>query len=206
MSRNQLIAGLTIVAALFLGSGLAMAAHSDDLGCGNCHVAHKAVVADGSTYGVPLWSPAYSTTAALPTFTVYTSAAFDLLSTGITQPDGPSKLCLGCHDGAYTGVTAAHTIGDGKAMTLTESHPISFVYNTALSTSTKLKVPGELWDPSTKLSGLTPTGTIVTDMLDKNSKVQCTSCHDVHTTGKGVYQLRVDYTDGKTLCQKCHNK
>ncbi|MDD4889296.1 MAG: cytochrome c3 family protein [Phycisphaerae bacterium] len=183
-----------------------MAAHSDDVGCGACHVPHKALKPDATSYGVPLWNPAVNSDAALPTFTLYSSPYFDAVvgTGGITQPDGPSKLCLGCHDGTYAGITASHSFGTGGEMTLAQSHPISFVYNTALSTSPNLHVPGEFKDPHTADSGLG--GTIEATMLDANSKMQCTSCHDVHTSGIGVYQLKKDYTDGKSLCQTCHNK
>lgn len=206
------IFGLTAVAILLLVGAPAQAGHSSR-GCSNCHVPHLATPQDtDGKYGVPLWSPLKATGTLSDAFTVYSSPTFDALGTGITHPDGPSKLCLGCHDGTYPTVATKgiHVFGDGKAMTLTESHPISFKYDTALTVNPKLKVPGSLKDPSTALSGLTPAGTIATDVLDKYGKMQCTSCHDVHASGvaSSADMLRWDYDadNGKTFCRKCHNK
>jgi hypothetical protein len=213
------VTGLTIVAgSLWFGQpAMAQTAHPDKpgMGCASCHVPHKALkedtVANGTAaYGVPLWNPAAVTTAS---FTVFSSPSFDALATGITQPDGPSKLCLGCHDGGSygvaNGITTAHSFNAGGGMSLTTMHPVSFVFDVALTNNPNLKVPGELKNPVTTVSGLSPAGTVDTDMLDKNHKVQCTSCHDIHSNGAknvGTWDLRIDYTDGKTLCQKCHNK
>ncbi|MDD4889299.1 MAG: hypothetical protein PHU85_05165 [Phycisphaerae bacterium] len=198
-------------AAGVLWTGLAVeAAHGQihaNAPCATCHVPHKAVppTSDGS-FG-PLWNPTLGAVP-LPTFNLYTSPTFDALATGISQPDGTSKLCLCCHDGGYGAINPVHTFGDTAAMTLTESHPISFVYNTALSASTNLHVPGSLKDPSSALSGVTPSGTIAADLLDTNGKVQCTTCHDIHHSGISEYHLRIDYTadNGKTMCRTCHNK
>lgn len=133
----------------------------------------------------------------LAVFTLYSSPTFDALGVQITQPDGASKLCLGCHDGSYAGVSPDHVFGEGKAMTLSESHPISFRYDTSLALSSKLRVPGSLRDPATVASGLTPAGTIATNLLDANGKMQCSSCHDIHHSGLGTHHLRYEYeSDG----------
>ncbi|MDD4889298.1 MAG: hypothetical protein PHU85_05160 [Phycisphaerae bacterium] len=204
---TKLAAVLSVCAALGWASQARAGAHSD-WGCGLCHLPHKAAKpTDASaSWGVPLWNPV-NTQDGLPTFNVYTSPAFNALGTGISQPDGPSKMCLGCHDGTFW-VSTIHTFGNTKAMTLTESHPISFVFDTALSTNPNLHVAGSLKDPATALSGLTSGGTIATDLLDSHGKVQCTTCHDVHTSGQGDYHLRYDYSAdaGKTMCRTCHNK
>jgi len=213
-----LVVALTMVAVLAAGQpAMAQLAHPDKagMGCASCHVPHKALpqdtVANGTAaYGVPLWNPAAVPT--ITSFTIYTSTTFDALATGITQPDGPSKLCLGCHDGGAYGLAAGilptHSYGAGGGMSLTTTHPISFVYDVALTNNPNLHVPGELKNPLSTPSGLSAAGFVDTDMLDKNHKVQCTSCHDVHSSGKniGTWDLKIDYTDGKTLCQKCHNK
>jgi predicted CXXCH cytochrome family protein len=126
------------------------------------------------------------------------------LGTDIAQPNGASKLCLGCHDGSYTaftsgGANATYVFGveDLKA-----THPISFTYDTALAAKTLHH--GRVKDPATATSGLG--GTIAQDLLDAKSKVQCTSCHDVHTTGIGDKMLRLPYGDDDgTLCMVCHD-
>ncbi|MFW6189152.1 MAG: cytochrome c3 family protein [Planctomycetota bacterium] len=182
-----------------------MAAHSDH-GCSNCHVPHKAGTADDpdASWGVPLWSTA-QTSDGLPTFTLYSSETFDALGTDIGQPDGPSKLCLGCHDGSYE---VFDFIPDSEAIFGTESlatsHPVSFTYDSTLAN----KTDGELAIPGTTQSGLG--GTIAHDLLDSQNKMQCTSCHDVHTTGIGEYLLRYDTgpdnENDQVLCRVCHNK
>ena len=178
----------------------ALAAGHANFGCGECHVSHIARVAGSG----PLWSTAY-TAAGLPTFRLYSSATFDALGTDIGQPDGPSKLCLGCHDGSYAGFTGTT---DRSAVfgpdDLARTHPISFTYDSALAARVR---NGMLRDPATTSSGLG--GTITADLLDDNGKVQCTSCHDVHVTGRGRNYLRYDYkagsSGGEKMCRICHN-
>jgi predicted CXXCH cytochrome family protein len=117
------------------------------------------------------------------------------------QPTGDSKLCLGCHDGAnpeYSFMTPEFKFG---ANDLISSHPISFIYDSALAT-----VDGALKDPS---EPSTLGGTISEDLLDPDSKMQCGSCHDVHTSGIGDSLLRgYDYgiQYGPQLCRMCHLK
>ena len=199
---RQLLTCLVAVGVILLVGGVAQAAHSDH-GCANCHVPHQAGdPTDPGAHGVPLWSNA-QTADGLPTFTLYSSPSFDALGTDIGQPDGPSKLCLGCHDGSYA---VFAYIPDTEAIfgpdDLARTHPVSFTYDTALAG----KVGDGLRDPSTALSGLG--GTIAADLLDDQGKLQCTSCHDIHLTGKTEYLLRVDIDieGDEALCRICHNK
>ncbi len=200
--KSQFLLAAIAVVALGLGvSGELFAAHSDH-GCFNCHVPHKSGDATNpDAYGVPLWSNAQLTDG-LPTFTLYSSNSLDASDLG--QPDGPSRLCLGCHDGSY--VVFAQYLPDSEAIfgpeDLASSHPVSFTYDTPLATA-----DGALHDPSTVTSGLG--GTIEQDLLDEQSKMQCTSCHDVHTTGIGDYLLKYDIEADPSLgeavlCQACH--
>ncbi|MDD4889297.1 MAG: cytochrome c3 family protein [Phycisphaerae bacterium] len=217
MSHKMTILGLMTVAALALSS----AAQAHPSKCSSCHIPHKAALETDpkAGYGVPLWTTigptppkitgAYSTL--LITFNLYTSPRFADLATDISQPDGPSKLCLGCHDGYTSSVGFNNTgVGSGTNVTntLSESHPISFTYDTALTTNTKLRVAGELKDPATALSGVTPAGTVATDLLDSHGKLQCTSCHDIHSTNTRENFLRFDFAadNGKTMCRTCHAK
>lgn len=167
--------------------GLVFAVHSDT-GCKSCHTPHHAA----DLPGVPLWNG----TETLKIFTLYSSATLDAT---VGQPDGPSKLCLGCHDGSLPALVGS-SMDFGSD--LSTSHPISFIYDGALAISDPgLKDPG---DPSTL------GGTIAGDLLDPASKVQCTSCHDVHSSGVGTAYLRgYDYFDGfggSDLCRMCHLK
>ena len=80
-------------------------------------------------------------------------------------------------------------------------------------------------DPALTASGMG--GMIKDDLLDSQGKMQCTSCHDVHSSGFGDYMLRWDgilgdplggstLSDGTTntfvkgselpMCKTCHNK
>lgn len=172
----------------------------EDLGCGTCHIAHMpGGASDGSLRG-GLWNTR-RTTGDPPVFTLYSSPTFDALDTDIRQPDGPSKFCLGCHDGSYSGFAS----DPSRRMTfgvndLARSHPISFTYDSALAGRVR---DGSLRDPVVAPSGLG--GTIATDLLDAEGKVQCTSCHDVHSSGNGTKLLRYDPTSSE-LCLVCHNR
>lgn len=203
--KTQLMIAAVAVAGLAFGMNTSStyAAHSDH-GCENCHMPHKSGDAtDPDDYGVPLWSTAQNADG-LPTFDLYTSSTLD--ATDVSQPTGPSKLCLGCHDGSYdfftsdfgSASTAIFHTGD-----LANSHPISFTYDDALATA-----DGGLKQPSTVMSGLG--GTIKQDLLDEKDKVQCTSCHDVHVTGYGDYLLKYDVDAASEhealLCRACHIK
>ena len=169
--------------------------------CIVCHAPHGT-----DATAVPLWNHA-STTALFSTYVGYKFPTRGGLS--ITQPDGASKLCLSCHDG----VTAINQFGgkmqgtnlsqqpmttnDRMGTDLTNDHPISFVYNTALA-----QLDGALKDPSVATTSLG--GTIATDMLDINGKVQCPSCHEVHD--QTIYRFGKISNAGSALCLTCHNK
>ncbi|MCM2277343.1 MAG: cytochrome c3 family protein [Oligoflexia bacterium] len=159
--------------------------------CLPCHTPHggnKAVKADA-----PLWNHALSTA----TYTLYTS---DTMNAVVGQPDGTSKLCLGCHDGTVALDSFGRYVGTTfKTVRLDRSgsHPISFTYDSALATA-----DGTLWDPATHTTE--HGGTIDQDMLHFG-KVQCTSCHDVHGRYGNEKLLRI-HNAGSALCMTCHNK
>lgn len=180
-----------------------MAAHSD-YGCDGCHTPHNSE----QLPGVPLWNGTTTTT----TFTMYSSATFQGTIDG--QPSGASKLCLGCHDGANPNYTWMADERKFEAGELVNTHPISFVYDSSLA-----GLDGGLKDPS---EASTLGGSIADDLLDAASKVQCNSCHDVHTSGVGHNALRgydygmsdIENPDGSVsqvhhgpdLCRMCHLK
>jgi len=184
--------GLLIILAALLTPTVVMAiAHSDLFGCNGCHTPHNAETLPG----VPLWNGSETTS----TFTMYSSDTFQGIIDG--QPSGDSKLCLSCHDGAnpdFLWINPEHVFGGDN---LANSHPISFVYDSALAA-----LDGGLKDPS---EASTLGGTVREDLLDPDSKVQCSSCHDVHTSGIGQSLLRgYDYGSqhGPELCRMCHIK
>ena len=211
--------GLIACAGLLLGAAdVAQAGHTTaPYGtCFNCHVPHQAGPVTATDYGVPLWSPKYNVDGLKYTYVMYSSPTFDALSPEkSTEPDGASKLCLGCHDGSYVKSSGWNAKRVFTANSLMTTHPISFKYTAALATASN----GGLKNP-TDTSGLG--GTIASDLLDSQSRMQCVSCHDVHATGNGSYMLRWPGIDGDildisgasthvkgselTMCKTCHNK
>ena len=165
--------------------------------CAPCHVPHNA---DMTVVNAPLWSHEVTT----QTFVLYSSPTFDGSSTA-GQPSGTSKLCLSCHDGTIALDNFAGFVGGTNYIQdpynlgtdLSDSHPISFTYDTTLATA-----DGGLFDPSTHNSGLG--GTIADDLLHQN-KLECSSCHDVHDEA-GVGFLLVKSNAGSALCLTCHDK
>ena len=172
--------------------------------CIVCHTPHNAkVIADA-----PLWNRQLS---AQTSYVLYTSATSSTFNATTTQPDGNSKLCLGCHDGTIalehfgtvtTGgtnfVTGTKVIGGGSPASISDDHPISFVYDGALVTA-----DGGLW-PTTTLSGI-GSGTIASTMLFAG-KMQCASCHDVHNGAGFTAGLLVKTNAQSALCLTCHKK
>ena len=155
--------------------------------CIVCHAPHGT-----DAVAVPLWNH-HTTT---QSFTTYSGYKFVNYTGSVApDPDGASKLCLSCHDGAPL------TIGVHASMLgtdLSNDHPISFVYNTALSLATS----GGVKDPAVATTSLG--GTIATDLLDKDGKVQCPSCHEVHD--QTIYRFGKISNAGSALCLTCHNK
>ena len=163
--------------------------------CQPCHTPHNA---DASIADAPLWNHETTTTV----FTLYTSSTLD--AADLIQPDASSKLCLSCHDGTvalenFGGTTTGTSfISTGDlGTTLTDDHPISFTYNTALATA-----DGGLFDPATVTTALG--GTISNDLLI-GGKLQCASCHDVHNEYNNTSLLKID-NDASVLCLTCHDK
>ncbi|UCH94281.1 MAG: cytochrome C [Candidatus Aminicenantes bacterium] len=167
--------------------------------CLPCHTPHGAKT--GADNLVPLWN--HDVTASV--FTVYTSPTGTLDAGALGQPAGVSKACLSCHDGtigvdAYgTNVPVPTMVVNPLGADLSNDHPISFTYNTALSTA-----DGELYDPAVQASGLG--GTIQNDLLFAD-QLECASCHDVHnTTCPACASLLVIDNAASDLCLTCHNK
>ncbi len=182
--------------------------------CRPCHAPHNSnngnfaatgYTDNAGTFG-PLWDHSLSTA----NYTIY-SQGYNFWREGaatIGNPDGSSKLCLSCHDGTValanfrsytTGTTTMANFNGGNAnlgTDLSTTHPISFTYDQALSTTDH-----KIWDPTTTPSGV-HSGTIDGDMLE-NGKVQCISCHDAHN-GAGVNHLLIKTNVGSALCFTCH--
>ena len=112
--------------------------------CLPCHTPHNA-----ESDAAPLWNHELS----VATYNLYSSPS---MQATVNQPTGASKLCLSCHDGtvavdSFGGDSGTIFIdafsADANLTTdLSNDHPISFVYDTALATAD----PG-LFDPSTTI-------------------------------------------------------
>ena len=171
--------------------------------CLPCHASHNNQL--GIT-DAPLWN--HEVTQAV--YTTYTSPTLDAGTPpgNLDQPGGVSKLCLSCHDGtvaidAFGGqpgsifLTGPANLGTD----LSNDHPISFIYDTALA-----QADGELFDPASTLSGIVGTagGTIQDEMLFAD-RLECASCHDVHNAFN-TDELLLKPNGGSGLCLTCHNK
>ncbi|SDC47013.1 doubled CXXCH domain-containing protein [Candidatus Frackibacter sp. WG12] len=179
--------------------------------CLYCHTPHFADPIE------PLWNHKMSG----QTYTLYDSSTTDARDIG--QPNGTSALCLSCHDGtiAMGDVNYARSVGRDETITdsgsekldssntfantakanlgvnIANDHPISFVYDPTLAEKDE-----GLVDPTMAPSGLGDTINI--DMLDSNSRLQCTSCHEPHDNTYGNFLIK-DNTNGE-LCTTCHDK
>jgi len=196
--------------------------------CSACHQAHHTDPAQI----VPLWNHKTSTA----TFTPYTSPTMNATA---GSPGGSSLACLSCHDGtvaineSISGVlgTNGTVFIDPSAQIgpdLHTTHPISFVYDTALATADgALEDPSsyKIGDPKPTLtvnvapvpsswSGTSLTGKTIKEALLINDKMECSSCHDVHkqegaSPTSGIL-ARISGNDstgrGSTLCRTCHIK
>ena len=160
--------------------------------CLFCHTVHHA------GQEAPLWNR----TSSGATYTPYASST---MKATVGQPTGSSKVCLSCHDGTIAlglvrsrstqieFVNNVTTLPAGKSRLgtdLSDDHPISFTYDSAL-----VAANGELTDPSALHREV---------KLDKNHQLQCTTCHDAHNDQFGKF-LVMDNA-GSALCTECHGK
>lgn len=181
--------------------------------CITCHTPHN-----NTTGETLLWN---HTTSTITSYTVYDSPTLDAKGTATTigQPIGVSKLCLSCHDGSVAVDSFGGAVNPGSAPALpadflvgldgdlSNDHPISFTYDSALVTDD----PG-LVDPSTSVTIGTTTGGrkertgAISDVMLVDNMVQCSSCHDVHNNYTQSTQLLRVTMAGSQLCLTCHDK
>ncbi len=158
--------------------------------CIFCHAPHN------SSPVRPLWNRQTPVDA----YTIYTSRSMDALP---GQPTGTSKMCLSCHDGTIAlgdvvsrstpilmsgGVTTMPAGASNLGLALSDDHPISFRYDSALAgKDRKIRNP-VLLPPEVR--------------LDANSELQCTTCHDAHNDSLGKFLVKRN--DNSQLCTSCH--
>ncbi len=171
--------------------------------CVFCHTPHNANTA---VTEAPLWNH----TETGETFTPYSSST---LTATVGEPNGISKLCLSCHDGA----TALDAFGAGTSFpgegddtlgssggsghdwtnsnanlgtNLASTHPVSFTYDDAL-----VSADGGL---------VAETDPDVAALLSADNTVECSSCHDVHDDT--IPAFLVTSNENSALCLTCHAK
>ena len=164
--------------------------------CVVCHTPHNSK----PIAGAPLWNRNDTTV----NYTLYSSPS--LLSTP-GQPSGATRLCLGCHDGTVAleifgrTTTGTHYVSMWGLIgtNLSNDHPVSIVYDSALATASG----GRLRDPAVTQSGLG--GTIQQKML-RSGKLECVSCHNPHGGVNNNGYMLLKWPADPPLCLTCHNK
>lgn len=153
--------------------------------CVFCHTPHNAAPA------TPLWNKKLDAV----TYVTYGSST---MGAKPSQPTGPSRLCLSCHDGTVA-LGAVLRPAEGISMTveggipparsshlgtaLSDDHPVSFAYHDSL--------------PNSELSPVLPPG-----LLFYGGMMHCSTCHDAHDNSNKKF-LAVDNANSG-LCTLCH--
>ena len=207
--------------------------------CIFCHTPHSANVEGGA----PLWNRTFSTA----TFSRYSSTTMKIRTDSSIssaagydagwQPDGSSKLCLSCHDGikslwtllgdrtiamdsgAEDVITGLASFEPTTNKMTTGHHPVSFRYDGTIPADINALRSGDGYGyRSSTLSTYVK--------LDKNGKMQCTTCHNAHQNQtddtdcyegacQPTYRKRAPFwvygasgvagTDRDDVCTSCHN-
>ncbi len=162
--------------------------------CVFCHTPHAAEKIPAA----PLWNRKLSGATYVP----YSSGSMKAV---VGQPGGSSRLCLSCHDGTLalgtvhvlntrenvtiglTGTGTGGTMPTGAGAqtgytrdlgtNLTNDHPISFTYDSALAAAgndDELRNPALMSYIANQAPGVYPLVPL------ENNQVQCTTCHDPH--------------------------
>lgn len=159
---------------------------SEDRICIFCHTPHNA------TPLTPLWNRQ------ITEGTNYLTYDSTTLHVTTSQPSGPSRLCLSCHDGTVA-LGAVLSVSGGIAMTreltgrssnlgtdLRNDHPFSFSYHESLPFNPDLQP-----SPPSDLQ------------FYNGDAIHCSTCHDAHSDQFGMF-LAVD-NQNSALCLRCHN-
>jgi hypothetical protein len=175
--------------------------------CVFCHTPHNAEISSNNVAS-PLWNHAPSSIRLAPY--AWAFPANQAIPFNNDPLVGPSRLCMGCHDGvtavdshggagswnsgSHTLATPGYTIGN-----LTTIHPIGFLYSDAMSAR-----PGRLVNPTTTcflasspFGSASPgsntftrvgykQGTILIASTLYAGYVTCATCHDVHNTNNAI--------------------
>jgi predicted CXXCH cytochrome family protein len=158
--------------------------------CLPCHTPHNALLYGDENV---LWNHAETE----ETFVMYKSTA--------GQPEGVSKMCLGCHDGVTAIDNYGGNGGTGIVLTgaaaldadLRNDHPIGIEYPPPL-------LVDEYNDSGTFLPGVGGGAGVRLVNVGGTDQVECTSCHNVHNNGLSKF-LRVPLQES-FICLQCHIK
>jgi predicted CXXCH cytochrome family protein len=176
-------------------SSAAIRSVSTNDACVFCHTPHNA--APGSY----LWNHQLSTR----DFPVYSSSTLQSTITAI-QPQDTSKLCLSCHDGT---IALGDTVNDGS---------IAFAQGNGytLPGASASNLAGDQGFANDHPFGFIPRGgnevqappALDPVHLDRNGKLQCTSCHDPHREDSDptTRKFLVKGNQASALCLTCHQK
>ncbi len=162
---------LIVLLAVVVMAGPALAFHPGS-DCDRCHIPHATSEDTNGEQLIPLWSGvAYEGT----DFVNYDSPTMDA---DTEDPQGATLVCLACHDNSYGD---RHDINPGVMEgDLSGTHPMEFVYDSALADLDKELVQPDEAGSSTVVNGY---GTITKDLLSGLQKVNCQSCHEIHVNG-----------------------
>lgn len=170
--------------------------------CVFCHTSHNAV------FQAPLWNRENPG----GTYQMYWSETMDAYgsSAEAPQPNGSSKLCLSCHDGTIAlgstvsegriemqgGITTMPTTSDANlGRDLSGDHPVSFTVTDHLVTTNNAK--GDV-----SLRSVSEMRNHPLVRLDRENRIQCTTCHDPHRDPYGDFLLTAKPGE---LCIACHS-
>lgn len=170
--------------------------------CAFCHTPHHAMT-EGNDY-LPLWSHALPNTAYVP----YNTATIDATIDPSTMMEGPSKLCMSCHDGAIAVDTHYATTGAkqldsdeygaaaiAQTASLSNDHPIGFVFDQIDGGIANGPVAGNPADNAPSVAGqdnwirqkaatyIDNVSLKIEDRLYQGTQgpiMTCATCHDVH--------------------------
>ncbi len=167
--------------------------------CIFCHTPHNA------TPSTPLWNKALNGVS----YILYSSSTMIAVP---SQPTGPSRLCLSCHDGTLAlgavlqpaeGIAVSGQIAPGMpsylGTVLSGDHPFSFPYGASILSP---------------YAGLSPTPPQDLVFFGTNANVECSTCHDAHEdvyrsvdiNGNLTGMFLVADNQSSGLCLKCHSQ
>ena len=199
---NRAIGLYLICATMNSWAGIAGSAHdfsgqgwSGGEICIACHTPHNS---DTGVTDAPLWN--HQNTTAV--YNLYSSPSLEVAP---TQPRGPSKLCLSCHDGTVAVDSFGGKIGvtpmtgpKDLGVDLSDDHPVSVEWrHQEVETSSEFCMNCH-FGPARELVFFRPGGS-------GPIWIECATCHDVHNKNTHPKLLRRTLA-GSELCLTCHEK